>query len=261
MIRELLNLNKNERKLFKKHFIRDVIIEIRFSELAREKILSNAEYFKEKFEKLDFIENKTIKQIEFKMSIEDNEPQKKTNAEDIGLIFLNTDEKKQLEIVGNKIVCSDKQYDNFDLFFEKINHIINILNELKIENNKIIYLGFRKINTVISTETNSFKEITDIFNEAIFAPLRTNLIPFDNFYSLKDTLEVQKEGKKCIINTSCIKREDNMHEINLDIDIINSNLADNINIKEELITLNQFENDIFLWSITDYFKKVMNDEV
>lgn len=261
MIRNLANIDKNERKIFKRHFLRNVIIELRFSELTKESILNNQDYLKENLGKLGFNEHNLIQTFEFKMKIDDEKPQKVSLEEEVGIVFLNKKKKKQLEIIENKIICTDGQYDNYDLFSEKIFNVIQIINNLNIANNKVTYIGLRKINTVVATETKDFKEITDIFNNSIFAQLRMGLIPFENFNNYKDSIEFQKDNYKCTINTACIKKSDNDFEIILDIDIINSNLKSDCKITDELNELNQFNYDLFMWSITDYFRQIMNEEV
>lgn len=253
----MFNIEHHERIPFKRHFIKNVILELRFSDLITDLSTSNVEYLKSSFQKLDFNKNTTIKHVEFSMKIDDNEPKKAYNEEDAGLIFINEQDKSQLEITQNRMVYSESQYKSFDDFETRIIKIIGVINSLN-KNIEIIYIGFRKINSIIITETKSFEDITKYFNNTIFAPLRTNLLELEKFENYKDRIEVAFENNRAIINTSVSKKTNEIFEVILDMDIINTTPNKRTKLTDELERVNNLVYDLFIYIGTDELKEEMN---
>jgi len=258
-MKNLFNIEHNERVKFKRHFIRSVIVDIAFSSLSKNIILTNEEYFKSEFKKLGFDNSGQIKFVEFKMNIEDEKPQKLTNEENTaGLLFKNSGKMKDIELKENSLICVDNQYESFEFFVENIEKIISIIDKVALENNAITKIGFRKINSFLSTETKDFNTITELFNPAIFAPLRTNLLDISNFKTHTETIVAENEQCKSRLIFACTKTNTDEFQINLDIDLIDSKIYDRLNLIEKINSLNTVAYDLFIWSTTDKFRNIMN---
>jgi len=259
-MRDLFNIDNADREKYKKHFIKNVIVNIVFSNLPKQSILENEELLKTEFKSLGFSSSGQIKQVEFKMSIEDEKPQKLTNEENItGLTFSNIPLMKNLEIIENKVVCVDNQYEGFEFFAENIENIISIINKISPENNSIEKIGFRKINSFISTETTDFETITSLVNNSIFAPLRTNLVDLSNFKEHIEKIIVEKDDCKSRLVFACVKTSLDEFQVNIDLDLIDTKICDRCDIINKLNILNNVAYNLFIWSTTDKFRSIMND--
>ncbi|OGI23034.1 MAG: hypothetical protein A2255_03230 [Candidatus Melainabacteria bacterium RIFOXYA2_FULL_32_9] len=260
MIKKLFNLEENTREKFKKHFIKSVVVNIAFSNLSKQCILKNEEYLKTEFKKLGFDQSGQIKQVEFTMSIEDEKPKKLTNEENVtGLLFNNQRLMKNLEIIENSVICVDNQYEGFEFFAENIENIISVINKISLANNSIEKLGFRKVNSFVSTETQNFETITELVNDSVFAPLRTNLIDISNFKEHIETIIVENEHCKSRLIFACTKTNPNEFRVNIDLDLIDNKLCNRYDIVKRIETLNNVAYNLFIWSTTSKFRNIMND--
>ena len=107
MIKELINIEEKERISFKRHFIRNVVLEIVFDNLNKESLLKNKDNIQKQFKNLGFTKFGEMKQIEFKMNIEDDVPEQIQNDNEvIGLLLFDDNRKIRIELMSNKIIIS-----------------------------------------------------------------------------------------------------------------------------------------------------------
>ena len=263
MIKELINIEEKERISFKRHFIRNVVLEIVFDNLNKESLLKNKDNIQKQFKNLGFTKFGEMKQIEFKMNIEDDVPEQIQNDNEvIGLLLFDDNRKIRIELMSNKIIISIFKYLSFDNFVIDVTKMINVLSEIMAENNHINLISLGKQNTIISTDTKSFDDLTFILNKPLLSSIRESLIPFENFEYTRDEFSILKNGYKCKIGSNCLKREnDGEYEINLDISVTDTKQCDFNNLTEKLQGINNFIYSVFCWATSDRFKTIMNEEV
>lgn len=260
MIKNLLNIPDAERKIYARHFIRNVVIEISFYALFQDLILKNITYLKENFKNLGFTSCQEIKQVHFALGINDEKPQMKTSDKVAGYVFENTFEKTRIELIENKLAITVFKYQNFENFFIKIEKIIDIINTIMSENKCITNITLKKVNSIISAETTSYSEITNILNDNFLVIMRNETIPFENFVSCFDIFKVKRNEYFCSVSSECKRRKLDEFEIILDVTINQKFSNSVINITQVLQNINNTNYSIFSWATTDYFKEVMDRE-
>lgn len=258
----LLNIEKQDRILFKRHFIRNVILEFNFPNLKKDILLGNIENLNKSFSEIGFSRLIQMKQVEFKMTVDKDVPEQITHDKEvIGLLLFDDEKKIRIEILETKMIISIFKYLNFDNFISQVEKIISILHEFAPENNLVTKISLKKQNSIISTETKSFDDLTFILNEPLLSVMRTPIIPFSNFDFAQDEFRVIKDQYKCRIASDCRRRSEDEFEINLNILVVDNNQYDIGNIADKLRNLNNFNFSVFCWATTDKFKEVMNEEV
>jgi|GEM_PF-2421275 len=262
MFSQLLNIKTTKRKLFKRHFIRSVILEFNFANLKKETILQHTDSIKSKFSELGFKRFVGMKQIEFKMTSDKDTPEQITNdKETIGLLLFNDEKRMRIEILENKMIISIFKYLNFDDFIAKVEKMISILKEVAPKNDTLTRIALRKQNSIISTETTSFEDLRFIFRKPLLSALHEKAIPFENFDYTKDEFRVIKSGYKCRVSSDCQRKTSNEFEINLTILVVDNVQDELCNISKKLKAINDFNFSVFCWATTGKFKKIMNEEI
>lgn len=263
MLNELINIDEVERKSFKRHFIRNVVLEIAFDDLNKETLLNNKEKLQNDFKSLGFTKFGEMKQIEFKMTVDNDVPQQiKNDDETIGLLLFDDDRKIRVELLSNRIIISIFKYLNFDVFAGDIMKMIEVLKGITPSNNNVKSIIFSKQNTIISTETKTFDDLTFILNKPLLQSIRESLIPFENFEYSRDEFSIKKDNYKCIVGSNCVKRNnDGEYEINLNISVTDTHVNSFEQLASNLKDINNFIYSVFCWATTDKFKSIMNEDV
>ncbi|MBO5434570.1 TIGR04255 family protein [bacterium] len=260
MIDSLLNIPNIQRKVFTRHFIKNVIIEFSFYALFQDVIIAKKEYLKESFKNLGFTICENISQVQFALGIRDEKPTVNTTDEVVGFVFGNNDEKIRIELVENKLIINVFKYQNFENFFCKIEKIIDVINNVLQDNKLITNISLKKVNSIISTETKSYEDITNVLNSNFLAIMRNDTIPYENFESCYDIFKVRRDEYNCSVSSKCKKRKEDEFEIVLDITISQDLSNSEIKISQVLENINNTNFSIFSWATTDYFKQIMNEE-
>lgn len=262
MFTNLLNIEKVERKIFHRHFIRNVILEFNFDCLEKDIIINKIKYLTEKFNSIGFTKFDEIKQIEFKMTTDKDIPEHIIHDnETIGLLFLNDEQKIRIELLENKLIINIFKYLCFENFIDQVKIIIEIINSLRNENNNITRIALRKENAIISTETNSFENIIEILNPPLLSMLRGNTIPFETFDFCQDEFRVIKNELKCRVSSTCMRKAEDEFEINLNILVVDDTKNTIDDLSKKLKEINDFNFSIFCWATTDKFKNIMNEVI
>ncbi|MFK5914161.1 MAG: TIGR04255 family protein [Woeseiaceae bacterium] len=262
----LLNIPRAERKVFKRHFLSSVHSEIRYRPLEVEKILDKKEELISEFKLLGFSENKDLIHGEFKFDVAVEQGAKLTQKTmPIGIVFSNQSPKCELKIEKDKIVYSDFNYSSFEEFqsrfraiFEKVSEILSFSDDSIV--NKI---GFKKINSVAIQPITSFQDSLSIFNAALFGIARSDLFKFDKFKVCEETIVLEETNDKLfILRTRLTKSQEDSADAVIDSDFVK--LGKDISIDEVfneiLPSLNQCHFDLFMWSVTDDMRNLMESE-
>lgn len=263
MLNKLINIEEVERKPFKRHFIRNVVLEISFDDLNKDILLNNKKKIQSDFKQLGFVKFGEMKQIEFKMTVDRDTPEQiKNEDETIGLLMFDDNRKIRIELFSNRIIISIFKYLNFDVFIDDIMKMVSVLKSITSSTIRVKSIVLSKQNTIISTDTESFDDLAYILNEPFLQSIRSSLIPFENFEYAKDEFRITKENYKCLIGSNCIKRSNiGEYEINLNISVTDNQINNFEQLTAVLKDINNFIFSLFCWATTEKFKSVMNEEI
>lgn len=263
MLNELINIKEEVRIPFRRHFIRNVVLELAFDDLNKNTLLDNREKIQNSFKSLGFNNFGEMKHIELKMSVENDIPEQITNDnKTVGLLLFDDNRKIRVELLSNRIIVSIFKYLNFDTFVDDIEKMINILREITPKDNHVKMISLSKQNTIISTDTTSFEDLIFILNKPFLSSMRESIIPFENFEYTRDEFNLVKNNYNCKIGSNCLKRKNKgEYEINLDISVVSNESSAFETITEQLKGINNFIFSIFCWATTDKFKSIMNEDV
>lgn len=259
MSEHLLKVPHIERKKFKQHFLKGVVVAFWFNEAINNSICSLKEielstFFKE----LGYDNFQEIKNKSFKITLDNDETQAEPSTETVGSTYINSQNNNQIQIINERFIFVQNEYEDFDVLIE---HVIKIVECLFSRlDASVVQIGFRKINSIVCSEITSYNDITDLFNETLFNFIKSDLFSFEDLENYRDNFTLSKNGTKCIINTACNKilNLNNSYEITIDTDIINKDIYRDNSILNILKEINQMHFDLFCWMASDKLREIMN---
>jgi len=260
----LVNVDHNQRKSFKRHFLNSVHCELGLSGIDAGLIFANELLLKDSFKKLGFLESSKIVRGQYLLEASPDQEAKlnmQQSTEAIGLRFVSQKPSREVHITPYSIAVSDNTYVGFDSFLDRLNSYLNIFTQ-NIQNNfLIIKTGFRKINSIIVEPASSYSEVCEIFNPVLFGVIRSGLACADALKISEETLVLEKQSKVCILkNVLRALNRPSSYEAILDFDLVDNNIYTATQVFEQVLPeLNQLHFDLFLWAITDELLKAMEE--
>lgn len=261
----LLNVARQVRKSFRKHFLVSVHSEIGFSALPLESILSAQQALENILRNLGFIECRQVIQGQFTFETKADESAKLSQeASPLGLLFISQTPRRELQILSNRLIYSDFSYDGFEDFLSRLRDLWGTIAPVigLTEQHLVNKIGLRKINSIVMEPVSSFQDALSIFNSALFSIARSGLVIKEAFKVTEEvTVLDDRDGNICLLRTKLQKRNENGLEANLDFDLVR--LSENNFAKtfaDVLPALNQSHFDLFLWAITAELIKLMEAE-
>ena len=231
-----------------------------------EKITGKKEEIMSAFKLLGFSENKDLIHGEFKLDAAAEQGPKLTQKTiPVGIAFSNQSPKCELKIEKDKIVYSDFNYSSFEEYqsrfraiFEKVSEILSFGEDCLV--NKV---GFKKLNSVAIQPITSFQDSLSIFNPALFGMARSGLLKIDKFKISEETIVLEETNDKLfILRTRLTKTQEDAVDAVIDSDFVK--LGKDISVDEVfdeiLPSLNQCHFDLFMWSVTDDMRNLMESE-
>ncbi len=257
MIDRILNIDTMERKAFKQHFLKGVILAITFDKDIKS-------YFQDA-EIIDFFKTNgysditEIKNANFKITIDNDIPTAEQTNNTVGYSCVNKN-NNQIQIINNRFVFIHNTYESY----ESLNNEIKKFTERIFTkfSATIKQVGYRKINAIVAREIEDYAQITELFNENLFNFLKCDLFDFNVLENYRDNFTLSKNNSKIIINTSIakIKNIENSYEVIVDTDIIKSNIVNIMDIYETINEMNQLHFDTFCWITSQKMKNIMNGD-
>lgn len=256
MIEKILNIENNERKTFKQHFLKGVVVAITFDREIKKQFVDGR--FNDLFKSEGFSEVIDLQNASFKITIDEDIPTTEQTNSVIGYTYINPTNNNQIQLVNNKAIFVHNTYNNYEsLNYDVQFFLSNIYTNLDVE---IKQIGFRKINAIVVREINNYTDITDLFNDNLFNFMKCDLFDISYLENYRDNFTLAKNDTKIIINTACskIKNIENSYEVIVDTDIIQNKIENNDNIKSIIEEMNQSHFDTFCWITSDKMKKIMD---
>ncbi len=255
------NLPRQKRKTFRRHFLTSVHAELGFIGVTTEKILAAEAQLSATFAKHQFLETRKVVMGSFVMQANSNEPAKlHQDARPVGLSFLSSTPRRELQVHGDKIVFSDNAYDGFESFLSRLREYSAVIAEI-IGIDSITKIGLRKINSILIEPVVAYQDAFSIFNPALFAVARSGLVMADALKGAEDVNILERNGSMCILRARLKKMTSpSTYEANLDFDLVDRNvstLSDAIN--KVFPELNDTHFDLFMWAATSDLIRLMEE--
>lgn len=259
MLENLLNLQKQPRKVFPRHFLNAVHCEIGFTGTSVEKILAAEEPLKAMFRAMGYASSNRVVQGHFAM---ENLPDKPVTvshlATPVGLVFSSQQPKRDIQILDTKIIISDSSYEGFTSFVGLVSKVCTEVSKF-VPRNEINKVGLRKINSILIEPVVSYQDACAIFNPVLFSVVKSGLIPQEALKANEEVVVVERGTHLCVIRTKLQKLPNpNAYEANLDFDFVDlspSNLEKAL--KETLPALNDSHFSLFIWAASPELIKLM----
>lgn len=262
----LLNLSTTERKVFARHFLSSVHLEIRYKPIEINRLLDKKSELEVEFKNLGFAETREMIRGDYQFEAnKDQAPKLSQRSTLIGIIFSNQSPKCELKIETDKIVYSDLNYSSFEKYQSKFRDIYNKVSEILSfdESVAINKVGFRKVNSVVIQPFSSFQDGLSIFNPALFGTARSGLLKVEKFRINEETTVLEETNDKLfILRTKLIRSGEDSVDVTMDADFVKVGKDISINeaLDEILPSLNQCHFDLFMWSVTDEMRHLMESE-
>ncbi|MGE3975837.1 MAG: TIGR04255 family protein [Bdellovibrionales bacterium] len=259
-MKDLLNLTHQDRRKFPRHFLVSVHAEIKFDGNFTDLIINNRQKLDQQFKTLGFTQNRKVIRGQINMNVAKNEESThiQQSAVPLGIVFLSQNPRRELQILGDKIILSDFSYDGFENFKDRLSSYAKIVQGF-LEIKKVSKLGFRKINAIKIEPATSLQEACAVFNPVMFARLRSGLVNDESLNVSEEVMVLERNNHICVLRNSLKKLpQPNAYEANLDFDLIDkstASLEDTLGTK--LKDLNSAHFDLFMWSVTDELIKLM----
>lgn len=261
-MQELLNLSKQPRRNFAKHFLASVHSEIRCPKIIKDIIFENKDLLKSKFKELNFAECHDV--VSNQMSFHsDNNQQFRLNQQitPLGLKFICQSPRLEIQIANGSIIFSDFAYSGLEEFLSKFKVFTKIIQAIfNIADKELIdKASIRKINSITIEPVNSLLDVLNsAFKPSLFSMARSGLFNFEAFKVSEEKSVLEYKENLCIIQSKLYKKDKHIIEAVLDFDLVS--LVDS-NFEEAfssiIPSLNQTHFDLFMSFITDELVMLM----
>lgn len=260
---DLLNIKKETRTTYPKHFLSSVHCEIQFSSNFSGSLFNQETLLKDSLiTNGDFSSSRPIIQGQFSFENPENSPPSiSQNQKTVGIMFLNQTEKRELHIFHDKIIYSESLYQGFAEFLKSLfKNIDTLISGLNLANTDVLKVGLRKINAITIDEVDHLPDALGIFNSSLFGLARSGIAAHKDISAYEEALVINKDQANCILRTSLQNLQDKKFAANLDFDLINTTPTSlEIIQKSVLPELNDLHFSIFRWAVTNELIKLMEE--
>ena len=251
----LLNLPKNQRKVFSKHFLLSVHANFICSKLLSNEIFKHKEYLTSTLKSEGFDICNDIIQSQFSLTKVKSQPSPVASqtAKPIGLKFIDSSNKLELSIQNAMIAVSDTNYQGMEAFIQRLKLVLDIIFkvlDIKPED-QIEKVGLRKINSIIIKPVSNFSTVLNIFNPSLFSIARSGLLSLETFKITEEATLLENDHLACVLKTKLQRQDINSLTAYLDFDLMaKTNISVSDLFAKTLPELNQTHFDLFMWSVT-----------
>lgn len=252
----MFNFNKVDRFQFKRHFILNANLELRFT------TLTNVDWEKVKLDiepsfgigtRASFLHTADISLPPL------NSENVKVTSKKIGIQIVNEIEAYAIAIQADRWTFTSQKYQDFEKFWYQCQKFINNL-QSKFPIQEFTWLGIRKINN-IKFQPDDGEYRGEGFNESIFSSVKSG---FFNSKSLKlgeQNFILNENSTNAIIRNKFTQNNDQTYSVIIDLDLNKSNIS--LKTTEEIFkeakNLNDTLFSLFCWvtapSLLDEMKK------
>lgn len=268
---KLLNIPSVNRKVFPKHFLAAVHCEIGILGLPSGSILKTEKELNKFFTSKGFQSAKKIFHNQFSMDgAGGDKPAVITQkAIELGLLFSSQRPRRDIQILENKIVISDLNYEGFEVFSAILSEACQTILKLVVHQDqatqtepKVNKVGLRKINSIIIEPVLSYQDACAIFSQPLFAQVRSGLLSQDSLRAHEEVTVLERGTSLCVLRAKMQKlATPSSYEANLDFDFVDLTQTTVKQVFEETLPkLNKAHFDLFMWSATEELIKLMESK-
>ncbi|PIR00059.1 MAG: hypothetical protein COV66_08130 [Nitrospinae bacterium CG11_big_fil_rev_8_21_14_0_20_45_15] len=256
-----LNIENKAIESFNRHFLEGVHCEIEFSEVTSETLINNEEAFKREFNRIGFASFKKIKENSFAIEATGESGNIITSVNQQGkfkgYLWESADPKRNVQINLTQLLTSDYSYSGFDNFHSNLNAELKIIEEL-LGKRTVKKIGLKKVNKIQISSVQSVEDIGILFNSNLLGGVRSGIGEIEDTVFTEEKLVFKKEQIVAILTISLSKIKENVFGVKLELDCICLSEFDSIDkVNETLSKINQFQYNLFNWSITEDFIKIL----
>lgn len=263
MPNKLLNTPKVIRKKFAKHFLNSVHSEISFAGTAINTILGAEGSLKDFFQSEGFDITKRFMQNEVMLKGREEGEKSATishKEKPVGLVFSSQKPRIDVQLLDNKLVISDFNYQGFEEFNARFKRIYDGVLKF-VPCTDIKKIGLRKINSVAIEPVASYQDACAIFNPALFAILRSGLIQNGALKDHEEITVIEKDSMRAILRARMRKTSENAYESTLDFDFVDLAPTSWEHIfTKKLPELNDYHFELFMWSASSELINLMEEK-
>lgn len=246
------------RKSFKKHFIKNGFLEVRFQPITVDWSNFVAKY-KPYFASLGYSGYQPGMKANFQLKQVDGKMKLVTHTDDAQdcCIFVSDDKAATIQIHNSKMVFQSQKYLNFENFLQAFVKLSGyFFKEEKIT--ALNFIGLRKVNELVVKDEDNKGYVGSGINNNFFTPIKGQI--FDPIsVQLGENRYVLKNEQNAVILTATVQRQmSNEYVLNLDIDwqsILNVSLETADTFTKEVTRLNESLFDTYCWMISDDLRK------
>ena len=193
-----------------------------------------------------------------KINSVDNNHSVETSSKAVGLSFAQSSSNSSVNITANSILLSEYRYTGFDEFLKKLQLVYDTSSKILGER-EVSRVGFRKINSILAGPVDSLAQACTMFNPSLFSVVRNGLAATSSVKLFEDTLMLERGKYSCLLKHRLrALPETGKFEFNLDFDLLrNTDLEPSSIFSEILPEMNEQHFDLFMWSVTDDMRKLM----
>ncbi|KHD87187.1 MAG: hypothetical protein OM95_15955 [Bdellovibrio sp. ArHS] len=261
----MLNISSVTRRNFKRHFISNAFIELRFAPHIIDWNSLETEFKKISSQNLQLeVARKTISaELRFETKIESSGKTTHapiTNTKTDGLVAQNKENTFSIQVKNDRIIFSTQRYSGFVDLWEKIEHALSALTPL-LKLDKFNWIGIRKINEIAVTNDASLGYTGAGMNKQIFTPINDGVFKPESVSLGYNRYELTEGNTRCIIDSTVRKSTDKSYLLKLDLDF--NQKFDPLalsSVKAVASELNTRLFEVFVWSISDDVLKALEAE-
>lgn len=251
----MLNITRTQRQNFKRHYISNAFVEVRFDQRHLDWIAIEQTFKQVAADKLNLnISRRTIT-TELKLNPSDKESQQQisfdSNTQIIGLVAQNKDNTFSIQVQSDRMIFSTQKYPGFNNFWTEVENGIAILAPI-FRVDKYNWAGVRKINEILATNDNGIGYTGEGLNIQLVGPIASGVFKSNALLSGASRYELSENNKRCIIGTEISRINEKDYLLKLDLDMNeNFNNSSLESVKQIATALNDDLFDVFIWAASD----------
>lgn len=261
MFERILQIKTTNRRTFKQHFLKGVILQLQFDCDIEKCINNNKQKFDTFFQNEQYLKKESLLEKKYTFSYSDEKKEPETISEPsrvVGYSYNNLKNNNKIQVMQNNLFFVQNDYKDYN----DLNRLVELFLKTAEANFRISKIGFRKTNSIVAREVEVLDDITSLFSDAVFADLRNNVFNLEDLGSYRNSLNLLKNKSALIINTACakIKNLNKSYEVIIDTDLIYNDITQKKDALSIITSMNEEHFNIFYWITSDKMKKILDME-
>jgi uncharacterized protein (TIGR04255 family) len=257
----MINIPKVERKAFKRHFIRQAILEVRFSPVKIDWNVFTTEELRKKLNAVGI--TGIVAGIKNQVQLKQEETQIKVVSHagvQESIQLSSSDGSTQIQILEDRFILTSPKYEDFDSFIDKGCTYVTLICEV-IGVAEFIHLGLRKVNDLIVQNDGENGYDGGGVNNLFFSPIKQGIIPKNAVVAAENKYILAEGPYRLLMLIKSQKQTLDQFILTLDINWqkdVKIGIENSDMFKKECHILNDSLFETFFWIISDDLRDNMN---